>query len=56
MAYTSGPESQWALFKRGLYVVDNDVSVKGVGRYSAEFSGRRNLRPLETHEQMAAVG
>ncbi len=52
MAHTNGLESHWALFKRGLDGIYHHVSVKHLGRYSKEFEGRHNARPLDTREQM----
>ena len=59
MAHTNGMESHWALFKRGLNGVYHWVSVKHLGRYSTEFAGRHNSRPMDTitmMEQMAEGG
>ena len=55
MAHTNGMESFWALFKRGIDGTYHHVSVKHLGRYSAEFSGRHNDRPLDTSEQMEVL-
>ena len=55
MAHTNGMESHWALFKRGLDGIYHHVSVKHLGRYSTEFAGRHNDRPLDTSEQMRAM-
>lgn len=55
MAHTNGMESHWALFKRGIDGIYHHVSVKHLGRYTAEFSGRHNRRPLDTEEQMAIM-
>ena len=52
MAHTNGMESHWALFKRGIDGIYHHVSVKHLGRYAGEFSGRHNDRPLDTAEQM----
>ena len=52
MAHTNGLESHWALFKRGLNGVYHWVSVKHLGRYSTEFAGRHNSRPLDTITMM----
>jgi transposase-like protein len=55
MAHTNGMESHWALFKRGLDGIYHHVSVKHLGRYTTEFEGRHNARPLDTEEQMTAM-
>ena len=51
-AHTNGMESFWSLFKRGIDGVYHHVSVKHLHRYTAEFSGRHNDRPLDTTDQM----
>ena len=51
-ASTNGIESFWALMKRGLHGTYHHVSVKHLGRYVDEFSGRHNVRPLDTADQM----
>ena len=56
MAHTNGLESHWALFKRGLDGIYYHVSVKHLGRYTTEFEGRHNNRPLDTEEQMGIMG
>ena len=55
MAHTNGLESHWALFKRGLDGIYHHVSVKHLPRYTSEFSGRHNTRPLDTEEQMEGM-
>ena len=55
MAHTNGLESHWALFKRGIDGVYHHISVKHLPRYSTEFEGRHNARPLDTEEQMAIM-
>ena len=52
MAHTNGLESHWALFKRGIDGTYHHISVKHMGRYSTEFSGRHNSRPMDTVDQM----
>ena len=54
-ASTNGIESFWALMKRGLHGTYHHVSVKHLGRYVDECSGRHNVRPLDTAEQMAIM-
>ena len=51
-ASTNGIESFWALMKRGLHGTHHHVSVKHLGRYVGEFSGRHNDRPSDTTDQM----
>ena len=51
-ASTNGIESFWALMKRGLHGTYHHVSVKHLGRYVTEFSGRHNDRPSDTVDQM----
>ena len=55
MAHTNGIESHWALFKRGIDGIYHHVSVKHLPRYTAEFEGRHNSRPLDTEDQMAGM-
>ena len=55
MAHTNGVESFWALMRRGLDGTYHHVSVKHLQRYVDEFSGRHNIRDLDTIEQMASV-
>ena len=38
--------------KRGLHGTYHHVSVKHLGRYVGEFSGRHNDRPADTIDQM----
>ena len=52
---TNGIESFWALMKRGLHGTYHHVSVKHLGRYVDEFSGRHNVRPLDTQDQMGKM-
>ena len=55
MAHTNGLESHWALFKRGLDGTYHHISVKHLPRYTNEFSGRHNARPMDTQDQMNAM-
>ena len=55
MAHTNGLESHWALFKRGIDGIYHHVSVKHLPRYTTEFEGRHNNRPLDTSEQMGIM-
>ena len=54
-AHTNGIESFWAAFKRGYHGTFHHVSEKHLNRYVAEFSGRHNIRPADTLDQMAAA-
>ncbi len=55
MAHTNGMESHWALMKRGIDGIYHHVSVKHLPRYTTEFEGRHNNRPLDTAEQMSIM-
>ena len=54
-AHTNGIESFWSLFKRGYYGTYHRMSEKHLQRYVNEFSGRHNIRSLDTIDQMASV-
>ena len=54
-AHTNGIESFWVLFKRGYHGTYHKMSKKHLARYVAEFSGRHNLRPLDTITQMESL-
>ena len=54
-AHTNGMESFWATLKRGFDGVYHQMSAKHLGRYVNEFSGRHNVRPLDTLAQMSAI-
>ena len=54
-AHTNGIESFWAMLKRGYYGTYHCMSPKHLQRYVNEFSGRHNIRPLDTIDQMASV-
>ena len=54
-AHTNGIESFWALLKRGYQGVYHHMSRKHLNRYVDEFSGRHNLRPLDTKDQMREI-
>ena len=55
MAHTNGIESFWALLKRGYHGTYHHMSVKHLGRYVTEFSGRHNDRQADTINQMARL-
>ncbi len=46
-------EGFWSLFKRGYHGTFHHLSEKHLNRYVAEFSGRNNIRDLDTLDQMA---
>ena len=52
-ASTNGMESFWSLLKRGYQGTYHKMSPKRIDRYVAEFSGRHNIRSLDTMDQMA---
>ena len=54
-AHTNGIESFWAMLKRGYHGVYHKMSVKHLNRYVNEFTGRHNVRPLDTMKQMEEV-
>ena len=55
MAHTNGIESHWATLKRGHDGVYHHFSPKHLGRYVNEFSGRHNVRPMDTEDQMTLM-
>ncbi len=52
-AHTNGVESFWAVLKRGYYGTYHRISPKHLSRYCIEFSGRHNVREMDTIDQMA---
>ena len=54
-AHTNGVESLWTSLKRGYYGTYHQFSVKHLGRYVTEFSGRHNNRPSDTIDQVATM-
>ncbi len=54
-SHTNGIESFWAMLKRGYYGTYHRMSEKHLQRYVNEFSGRHNIRSLDTIDQMASV-
>ena len=55
MAHTNGVESFWSMLKRGYHGTFHKMSVKHLGRYVTEFSGRHNMRDCDTIQQMSQV-
>ena len=49
----NGMEGFWSLFKRGYHGTFHHLSEKHLNRYVAEFTGRNNIRDLDTLDQMA---
>ena len=54
-ASTNGVESFWSLFKRGYHGTFHHLSEKHLDRYVREFTGRNNIRDMDTIDQMAAL-
>ena len=54
-AHTNGIESFWSLLKRGYYGTFHKMSAKHLQKYVNEFSGRHNIRSLDTLDQMAVI-
>ena len=55
IVHTNGIESFWAMLKRGFQGTFHKMSPKHLDRYVLEFSGRHNIRPLDTEAQMQTV-
>lgn len=53
--HTNGVESFWSMLKRADTGTFHKISPKHLQRYVNEFSGRHNLRELDTMEQMGTV-
>ena len=43
------------MFKRGYHGTYHQMSPKHLDRYVCEFTGRHNVRPLSTSDQMTSV-
>ena len=54
-AHTNGMESFWSMLKRGFHGTYHKMSPKHLDRYVAEFSGRHNIRHVDTADQMGAI-
>jgi len=48
----NGMEGFWSLFKRGYHGTFHHLSDKHLDRYVAEFTGRNNIRDMDTIDQM----
>ena len=55
MAHVNGLESFWAMLKRGYHGTYHKMSAKHLQRYVNEFSGRHNVRSLDTIDQMGRI-
>ena len=55
MAHTNGLESHWAMFKRAIDGTIHHISPKHLPRYTTEFEGRHNARPMDTTEIMGQI-
>ena len=55
MAHTNGVESFWSMLKRAHKGTFHKLSAKHLDRYVQEFSGRHNIRSLDTIRQMEHV-
>ena len=53
--HTNGIESFWSLFKRGYHGTFHHLSEKHLNRYVREFTGRNNIRDMDTIDQMATL-
>ena len=53
--HTNGIESLWSMFKRGYIGTYHQMSEAHLSRYVDEFTGRHNIRPLGTEDQMGSV-
>ena len=51
-AHTNGVESFWSMLKRAHKGTFHKLSTKHLQRYMDEFAGRRNIRSLDTIDQM----
>ncbi len=53
--HTNGIESLWSMFKRGYVGTYHQMSEAHLHRYVDEFTGRHNIRPLDTLDQIGSV-
>ena len=54
-AHTNGIESFWAMLKRGYHGTYHKMSAKHLPRYINEFTGRHNIRPMDTKAQLSSL-
>ena len=54
-AHTNGIESFWSMLKRAHKGTFHKMSAKHLQRYVNEFSGRQNIRDLDTIAQMSIL-
>lgn len=54
-ATVNGMEAFWSLFKRGYHGTFHKMSAKHLDRYVREFTGRNNIRDMDTIDMMAAI-
>ena len=52
---TNGMESFWSLFKRSYHGTFHKLSHKHLDRYVREFSGRQNIRDMDTIDMMGVL-
>ena len=55
MVHTNGMESLWAMLKRGYVGTYHSMSPKHLFRYINEFTGRHNIRELDTIDQLEVI-
>lgn len=55
MAHTNSIESFWSMMKRAYDGTYHKISHKHLQRYVDEFTGRHNIRKMNTEAQMALV-
>ncbi len=53
--HTNTVESLWSMFKRGFFGTYHRMSFKHMHRYVNEFAGRKNIRELDTLDQMVVI-
>ncbi len=54
-AHVNGVEGFWSMFKRGFYGTYHKMSKRHLDRYVNEFTGRGNVRDLDTLKQMESA-